>query len=202
MALSRRTRRRLLLLGLIVVVVAGAGVGAKLLLDWRRAKALEEARAEGFDAFSRGEHAVVLEKLGPLIRQSPDDLDLIRAVAYARVRLVEPDGSHLAGSAVLFQKVVELDAKDVDARRELLQVYPRLGFLRETLDTADAILESVPGDPEAMEARVQVLAAMGRWTEASEEAAALVASDPDAEKWKQLQISTALASGAPVGEVI
>jgi hypothetical protein len=53
-----------------------------------------------------------------------------------------------------------------------------------------------------MKSRVQVLAAMGRWIEASEEAAALVASDPDAEQWKQLQISTALASGAPVEEVI
>lgn len=202
MPLSKRTRRRLILLGAIVLVLAGSVIGAKAVLDWRRAQSLESARAEGFEAHERGDHATVLARLGPLIRQSPDDLELVRAVAFARVRLVEPDGGHLASAAVLLQKVVELDAQDLEARRELLQIYPRLGFLRETLDTADAILEAAPRDPDAVEARVQVLAAMGRWSEASEEATALVAADPNSEKWKQLQISTALASGAPVEEVV
>ena len=126
----------------------------------------------------------------------------MRAVAFSRVRLEEPDGGHLARAAVLLQRVVELDPSDVEAHRELLSIYPRLGFLRETLDTSDAILEAMPGDAEAMEARVRVLAALGRWSEASEVSASLVAADPDSERWKQLQISTALAGGAPVEEVI
>ncbi|MGA1225593.1 MAG: hypothetical protein ACO31E_13635, partial [Phycisphaerales bacterium] len=115
---------------------------------------------------------------------------------------MEPDASHLAGAAVLFQRVLELDPDDLEARRELLEVYPGLGFMRETLDTADAILEKAAGDSAALEARVRVLAAMGRWGEASEQAAELVISDPNSAQWKQLQISTALASGAPVEEVL
>ena len=202
MALSRRTRRRLILLGLIVVVIAGGAFAAKGVLEWRRSRAIEEARATGFAAYSDGDHAAALESLGPLLRQFSDDLELVRAVAFSRVRLEEPDGGHLARAAVLLQRVVELDPSDVEAHRELLSIYPRLGFLRETLDTSDAILEAMPGDAEAMEARVRVLAALGRWSEASEVSASLVAADPDSERWKQLQISTALAGGAPVEEVI
>ena len=202
MALSKRTRRRLILLASLVVLLAGGAVAAKFLLDWRRERALEQSRNAGFEAFERGDHSTVLEELAPLIRRFPDDLELVRVVAISRLRTEEPDGAHLPGATVLFQRVVELAPDDLEARRELLRLYPRLGFLRETLDTADWIIESDPEDAEAMEVRVQVLAAMGRWGEASEEAARLVTADPGSEKWKQLQISMALSSGMPVEEVV
>ena len=140
MTLSRRARRRLILLGAIVVALVASVVAAKGVLDWRRAKAIEEARAAGFAAHAEGDHAKTLESLGPLLRQNSDDLELVRALAISRVRLLEPDGSHLPRAAVLLQRVIELDPDDLEIQRELLRIYPRLGFLRETLDTSDAIL--------------------------------------------------------------
>ena len=51
MALSRRTRRRLILLGAIVVVNAGGAFAAKGVLERRSSRAIEEARATGFAAY-------------------------------------------------------------------------------------------------------------------------------------------------------
>ena len=178
-----------------MIVLAGGVIAARLLLDWRRARAFDQARASGLAAFEQGDHPTCLEVLGPLVGRSPNDLELVRAVAVSRLRIEEPDGGHLPRAAVLFQRVVELDPDDLEARKELLRVYPRLGFLRETLDMADSILESNAEEAEALEARVQILAALGRWTEAADACARLVDRDPGSARWKRLQVSTALASG-------
>lgn len=202
MAWSKRTQRRVLLIFTIIIVLAGAVVGGRLLLDWRRARAFSQARASGLVAFEQGDHPTCLQVLGPLVGRSPDDLELVRAVAISRLRIEEPDGGHLPRAAVLFQRVVELDPGDLEARKELLRVYPKLGFLRETLDMAESILESDAEDAEALEARVQVLATLGRWSEASDASARLVERDPGSARWKQLQVSTALASGMEPAEVV
>ena len=202
MAWSKRTQRRVLLIVAIMIVLAGGVIAARLLLDWRRARAFDQARASGLAAFEQGDHPTCLEVLGPLVGRSPDDLELVRAVAVSRLRIEEPDGGHLPRAAVLFQRVVELDPDDLEARKELLRVYPRLGFLRETLDMADSILESNAEEAEALEARVQILAALGRWTEAADACARLVDRDPGSARWKRLQVSTALASGLEPAEVV
>ncbi len=202
MAWSRRARRRVLLIVMILVVLTGGVIGAREVLQWQRARAFEQARNEGMAAFARGDHPASLATLGPLISRNPNDLEVVRAVAISRLNIEEEDDSHLPRAVVLFQRVVELDPQDLEARRELLRIYPRLGFMRESLDMADVILEANPDDPEALEARVQILMALGRWAEAADISARLVQQNPDSSRWKQLQISTALASGLEPSEAV
>lgn len=202
MAWSRRTRRRILLVTAILVLVVGGVLSARFLLEWRRERAFERARADGLAAFERGDLVACLEQLGPLVGRSPNDLELIRAVAISRLGIEESDGGHVPRAVVLFQRVVEIDPDDLQARRELLRLYPQLGFLRETLDMAESILDVNEGDGEALEAKVRILAALGRWEEAAEVSARLVQNEPASARWKQLQVSTALAGGAEPAEVV
>lgn len=202
MALSRRTQRRILLIAAILVLLVGGVIAARLLLEWRRERAFEQSRTAGLSSFENGDFAACLEQLGPLVGRAPNDLELVRAVAISRLGIEESDGGHVPRAVVLFQRVVEIDPGDLQARRELLRLYPQLGFLRETLDMAESILEMSAGDVEALEAKVGVLAALGRWEEAAEVSARLVQSDPGSARWKQLQISTALASGVEPAEAV
>ena len=202
MALTKRARRRLLLLGGLVASLAILAVGAFLFVRWRSERILQGTLARGLEAFDDGRYEDALAALGPLLRQMQDDHRVVFAVAKSRYEIPEQDQGHLLMALRLFRRAAELREDDLESRELLLDLYPRQGFLREMLDTADEILDLEPTHPEALAARARGLAAMGRWSDASIDAASLVRLYPNQERWKQMQVSMALASGQAAEEVV
>lgn len=196
MPLSRRAKRRLLLLSILVVLIVVGGVGARQVLRWRQEQILQATRSEGIAASRAGNHERAISLLGSVFRSMRDDHEVAFALATSRFEVPLQDDGHLGASAALFARCAELRADDVESRRRLLEIYPKLGFLREALDAADEVLAVDPLDAKARETRIQILASLGRWSEAAEECASMVAKDPGDAQWKRLELSLALASGA------
>ncbi len=195
MALSKRSRRRIVLVGLLLALLAGLAVGAVVLRDWRRAQAREIALRDGLAAFEAKDYATALAKLAPYVRSSDRDVQLLRSAAICIDALGSDDGSHLGQATALFTRVAELDPADLETRRRLLELYPKQGFLRESLDVAGEVLAVEPNDPIAREARVTALASMGRWEEAITAATEMVIAIPDSATARQLQLQVAFAAG-------
>jgi len=202
MPLSRRARRRLILVSVLLVLIAAGAVGTRYALRWRQAQALERARVDGLAASRAGEHERAISLLASVFRTRRDDHEVIFALATSRLASPLEDGSHLGGAAALFARAAELRSDDVESRRQLVEIYPKLGFLREAMDAADEVLAVDPDDSKSRETRIQILASLGRWSEAVDECASMIAKHPAAPTWKRLQLSLALASGSTPGEVL
>lgn len=202
MPLSKRARRRLLLLSILAVVVAGGTAGAYAFYRIQSQRNFENALARGLEASRAGDHAEVLKTLGPLLRRLNDNHEVVFAVASSRYAVPEQDDGHLLPALRLFRRAAELKADDLPSREVLLKLYPQQGFLREAMDTADEVLSMAPGHPEALETRARGYAAMGRWPEATADSEELVRLYPNEERWKQMQVSVALAGGMTPDEVL
>lgn len=202
MPLSRRARRRLILVSVLVVLLAAGAVGTRYALRWRQAQALERARVDGLAASRAGEHERAITLLASVFRAQREDHEVIFALATSRLASPLEDDTHLGSAAALFARAAELRSDDVESRRQLVEIYPKLGFLREAMDAADEVLAVDPDDSKSRETRIQILASLGRWSEAVDECESMIAKRPDAPTWRRLQLSMALASGATPGEVL
>ncbi len=202
MPLSKRARRRLLLLAVLAVVMAGGVAGAYALWRLQSQRNFENSLARGLEAFQKGEHQETLQLLGPLLRRLNDNHEVVFAVASSRYAVPEQDDGHILPALRLFRRAAELKDDDLASREVLLDLYPQQGFLREAMDTADEVLTMVPGHPKALETRARGYAAMGRWPEATADSEELVRLYPNEERWKQMQVSVALAGGMTPDEVL
>lgn len=200
--MTRRGRRRLLLLCVLMSLVLGMGVGGKLLLDWRRASAVQDARTQGLQAFEEGRYEDVVTTIGPYIRTLDSDLEVVLAVAKARQLVTLPDDGHIRGAIALYQRAADLDESNVEARLALIELLPRLGLLPELLSVADQVLELAPGNRRAVEARLGALGAMGRWDEVVSSSSQLIRESPTDLQWRRMQVSAGFAAGFDVEEML
>jgi len=202
MPLSRRAKRRLVLLSSLIVLLVAGGLTARQILTWRQEGILQQTREEGLAAARAGDHAKAISLLGSIFRSMRDDHEVVSTLASSRLAVEQPDGSHLAAAAALFARAAELREDDLESRRQLIEIYPKIGFLRVGLDAAEEVLALDDSDFLARSTRIQILASLGRWSEASDECAAVIAKDPAGTEWKRLQLSLALASGATAEEAL
>lgn len=202
MPLSRRAKRSVFLVILLVVGGVLGVVGVREALRWRQAQLIERSRTDGLAASRAGDHAEAVRILGSALRSLRDDHEVVFALATSRLALEEEDGSHVGAAGMLFARAAELKADDLESRRRILEIFPRLGFLRETLDAADEIIALEPLDQKARSTRIQVLASLGRWSESADESSYMVMQEPGNAEWKRLQLSLLLASGRSVEEVL
>jgi len=202
MPLSLRAKRRLLLLSILVGLVVVGGVAARQVLLWRQEESLRRSVSEGLAASREGDHARAMALLGSVLQAKRNDHEVIVALATSRLASPVDDGGHLGPAATLFARAAELREDDVESRRQLVRIYPKLGFLREALDASEEVLALDGSDREARETRIQILASLGRWSEAVEDCGVMIAEEPGVIQWKQLQLSLALASGTSPSEVL
>lgn len=202
MPLSKRARRRLILIAVLAVGAAATTVAGYQFVKWRSQRNFEASLARGLEAFREGRHSETLATLGPLLGRLNSDHEVVFAVASSRFAIPEQDDGHLVPAMRLFRRAAELKEDDLASREFLLELYPSQGFLREAMDTADEVLELSPGHPEALATRARGYAAMGRWSEAAADSEELVRLYPSQERWKQMQVSVALAGGKTPDEVL
>jgi tetratricopeptide (TPR) repeat protein len=177
--MKSRTRKRLIALGLVLVICAGGAIALRQIRSVRRAASIEQAREAGMAAYDAGDWHAALDRLGSYVRRSGEpDAEALYRLADARLRIPEPDNSHLT---LALRSAIDAEAADPDnaeARRLLLDLYIRRNQFIEALETLDRALEAQPRDRELLEMRVEILAGLGRWPEAREAALALAAAFP------------------------
>ncbi len=166
-----KTKRRLIIL--LAVVIAGplALVGAYgVRREYLRAQALH-ARDRAEAAAKIKDYDTVLRELDRYLSRFPNDKDAIYTYALARQNVEEADGRQVAQAAALWRRFLELspqktDPKYLEANRQLLDLYLKLGFSTETLEASNYVLSRIPDDPAALRAKAIALVRLRRFPDA------------------------------------
>jgi predicted Zn-dependent protease len=167
MMLHQKSFRRLKLMFLAGLVLAVGAAGAYVL----RVRYLEHRavvlRAQGLEELKSGDYYNALHHIGPYVQRHPDDVDTLLPYARARKNVEEPDGKHLVDAMRVYRRILDLKHDDVDAARDLIEIYQANGFDTETVTVADLVLKRLPDDAAAAIAKAGALARMRRFEDAS-----------------------------------
>lgn len=157
-------RRRVLLLFCLVLLSAGAVMQTVRVRS--RDAAARRAREAGLAAHERGDHVSAVRELREFIqRLEPDSLALLRFGQSLR-RLPNADVAHLEFAEVQLRRCIALDASNLEARGELMDLDLELGRRTETIELANWFLARDPADPRAVRAKAISLAGMSQFDEA------------------------------------
>jgi len=120
-------------------------------------------------AFEKGDYFSALHALGTYINRSDDpDVEALYKYSQARQKVEEPRAKHLLQAAGTLRRLLRLKPDHVEARRDLLDLYVRLGYSTEAIETADNILENHQDDLQALRAKAIALARLRKLDEALE----------------------------------
>ncbi len=179
MKIRAKTRRRLLWLALGVVsatIAAGSFVAVRKVQTHQRIAA---ARALGLQAFQAADYAGALAQFSYYLTSHPTDVEALICYAKSRQRVEELDNVHLLQAVGLWRRIADLQPGNVEAQKELLDLYVKVGFSSETLSLADSILAQNGVDAQAWRAKTVALLRLRRFSEARSAADLLMRLAPD-----------------------
>lgn len=160
MIVRAKTKRRLVFLVVGVVLAAAVLATAVLLLKQRRTRYFMGQRETGMEAFQKKDYETAINSLAIYIGRYPDDAEAVYTLAQAQSSSDSPDGRHLAISAQLLKRFLDLQPARDDVRRELVLLYSRIGFSTEVIDFSKPLLEKKPDDVPVLVANAKALIAL------------------------------------------
>ncbi len=166
MSLKAKSYWRIAILAAAVSVVVGSAGG---FYAYRRAeiKRNEAAlRTDGMAAFAAGDFETALAKLRPYLLNHQSDIEAVAAYADARLEVTAPQRRHLVEAIAVIRHLLKLDPSRTEARRKLLDLYEQVGYLTETVDLADQLLATSPGDPGILAGKARALEALRKYDDA------------------------------------
>ncbi|MFA9478191.1 tetratricopeptide repeat protein [Phycisphaerales bacterium AB-hyl4] len=157
MAIRAKTKRRLfILIGSVATVIAlGATIYTVRMAQIR--EDVIQAREVGMVAMDEGDYHTAMHQLGRYLQHHTSDAEATYHYAQARLRVEEPDGRHLVHGARSLRRALELDPDRHEVRRQLLEVYGRIGFSNEAIDLARLMLADDPDDAEALRTKMEAM---------------------------------------------
>jgi predicted Zn-dependent protease len=123
-------------------------------------------KQQGLQFVRSGDNQDALEPLGKYIRRYPSDPEVLIAYAQARQSIELPRQAHLIETMQILRRLLSIDPNHPAQRRQLLELYTKMGFTTEAMETAQVILEQAPNDSEALRCEMQCLLRLRREDEA------------------------------------
>lgn len=159
MAIRRKTKQRVSIILAVLLVLVGTGAVIYVRAANRERARLARLRQDGLAAYAAGEHARSVVLLGQYLDKArAQHTDPEALFAYGRSRMIhEPTPRHLLESIKVFQTYERLRPTDAEARRLLLELYPRVGYTEEALKLADDLLGRDPRHVPALRAKARVM---------------------------------------------
>jgi cellulose synthase operon protein C len=179
MSLKPQAKKRLLLLLCGFLLIVGLGVGAFALHIYRVRSLYTDYRQRGLTAEKDGNNVVAVNLLEHYLLRYPDDLDVLAAFARVRPKVEMPQGEHIKQTIAALRELIQRDPTRVEAWRESLELYYRVGMSSEAVDAANGLLAIAPKDAEAQQVKIGALMRLRRYADALSAAQARVAVAPD-----------------------
>jgi Flp pilus assembly protein TadD/Tfp pilus assembly protein PilF len=166
MPIRTKTKKRLLILLAVFFTVVALGGGLYWVRYGAKEREAREAKALGLSQVAKGQYHEAMSSLQKCLLFNGNDLEALRALAQARPHVEEPNGAHIAQTIGLFRRILVLDPTDDSSRRELMELYVKVGWATDALQTADQILDHNPENVEALRAKTIALLGLRRFDEA------------------------------------
>jgi len=154
--------RRFLILGSVLLALVVAGTGAYFFRESQRARQMTESREEGLRLYAEEKYEQAMPRLSYFTSRDKTDPEVLYALADCRWRIPLENGRHLVSAINFLRPAAELTPGDQKPLTLLLELYTRVGFTTEILDTADRLLALDPGNVDALQVRIAALQRLGR----------------------------------------
>ena len=178
MALTRKSKKRLTTL--VVVGLGGLLLVGGLLVAYqiRRTSKMARSLSEGMAAYKTGDYPATLDRMGYYISNNRKDPEASLVWSDAMQRVPLPNNKHLIRAAAEAKNAADLLPGDPRPLRALLDLYLKLGFFSERLDTAERLLRAEPGSVEGHVAMIESLYALRRFDDALSASEKFIAAHP------------------------
>ena len=203
MALSRRTRKRLVILGIIGLAGIGGVVTLKLVNRAQAQRTFEAKREAGFAAYEEGNYTEAFSDLQYVYWATPQNertSDLVLSLAQCRAKVPAENGSHILRAIDLAQESIRIDPANSDADELLLDLYARIRYFTELRTVAERMLAKDSTDRIAMERQIEAFNGLGMVDDAVSTARALVDAYPDDLSAHSVLVQVLLLNGGTTGE--
>ncbi|HBS30094.1 MAG TPA: hypothetical protein DEB06_11755 [Phycisphaerales bacterium] len=175
--MNTQTRRFLILAAALLALALVAG-GAWWIRGAQRSRQMAVSRTEGLRLYEAGKHEEAMRTLNYFASRDKTDPKVLYALGDCRWRVPLENGRHLLSAINFLRPAVELSPGDARPLKLLLDLYIRVGFVTEALDTADRLLVIDPANAEALRVRIAALQQLGRSEQALTAARTLAEKTP------------------------
>ena len=200
--MNPKTKRRLSILLAVAVAGSCALGGLVVYRKPRTAHYYENLRKVGLADYAANDYRGALDHLASYIRRNSNDSEALYACAQARLHIEEPNHAELPAAIDLLRSFVDLNPDRKDVREELMDLFLKVGYFTETLNTADTILNYTPKDPKALGARAHALFYLRKYDDAYKTSVEFNKVAPLDLEGQNLTLMIMLRRGAPPEDII
>lgn len=200
----RRFNLRLAVLLVSLVALIGLAVALVAYQRHDQRQRLIAGREQALNQVQQGQYAPAIEPLARYLgRIEPDDPEVLLSLARALVATAQPDDwAPLVRAARHLRRLVSLRSDSLPAHEALLDIYDRLRFDEQVVQTADRILTLRHDHVPALRAQARALARLGQFPEAIEAARRGVAVAPHDLTLHQLLLEIRCQAGDPPQQIL
>ncbi len=136
---------------LIILIIVTVAIGASLFTarHIRRSILSKRSLSAGQAAFENKDWPAAYRNFREYLGRNPDDVEILKKYAEARLSIQPLDGNHIAGAIAAYRRVVQLAPLDEVAYDKLATLYTGIGNFEELAHIARTRLEHVPNDRKA-----------------------------------------------------
>jgi len=136
---------------LIVLILVTVALGSSLFAarEVRRGILSKMALDAGQAAFEKEDWPTASKNFQRYLGRNPDDLDMLRKYAQARLSVRPLDAAAVSGAIAAYRRIIQLDPLDEVAYNKLAMLYTSIGNFEELAYIARIRLNQVPEDRKA-----------------------------------------------------
>ena len=127
MSMKSKSIKRLVVLSCAAAVVLGGIGGGFLFHKYQLRRNIAHDRTEGFAAIQQKDYATAIKDFSEYLSRYPGDLQVLKAYIQARPMVGKGDPAQIRDTRDRLRQLVIVDPADIDARRQLMQLYGEIG---------------------------------------------------------------------------
>ena len=147
-------------------------------------------------------HPLVVETLSGHLDEFFDDVATLKLFASSQLKVPEPGNLHVSKAIRVYRRIAELDPEDVDAHRNLFDLYSRTKDEANAMKFGQRLVKLAPKDYVSHLRLGQQLLDSRQWVRANEIADSVISASPETIGAYELRIRTMLASNADEAQIL
>jgi predicted Zn-dependent protease len=196
-------RKKRLVVVLCIAAVTAAGIGGGVAYRLRKIRHdFLVARDRGYGEYQRGDNAGAIRDLRTYLSRFPQDTTALAAFADARMKVEEPDGSHIIQTIGALRQLADLQPESMELQHRLADMYVKGGLNTECISLADKLLARDPKDAPVLHDKALALYRLRKFKDASEVQAKYLEVRPEELDAQVAQLEMLSHLGPPMPDLV
>lgn len=196
-------RKKRLVVVLCVAAVAGVGISGGVMYRLRKIRHnFLVARDKGYGEYQHGDYEGTIRDLSVYLSRFPQDTTALSAFADARMKIEEPDGSHIIQTINAVRQLADLKPGSMELQHRLADLYLQGGLNTECISVADKLLKIKADDVPVLHEKAVALFRLRKFEDAAKINAQYIALRPEELEAQVMQLEMLSHTGPPMPELV